>query len=129
MRKIVAVAVASSVFGGTIGALAATAVRSQANPQAIAAAVAKVSDTRAEGTLASINTRLGALATNDLGPSATALKKLVVDLDPNSGELYALARGLGTELHGVAHNLYEICLNTATGTQGGILCTYAADSP
>lgn len=39
---------ASAVFGGGIGALATAATSSQASPQAIAAAVLKVADQRAE---------------------------------------------------------------------------------
>lgn len=51
MRKLITVALASSVFGGAIGALATAATQSQASPAAIAAAVQRVEDIKADRTL------------------------------------------------------------------------------
>ena len=39
MHKLIAVALASATFGGTIGAMATAAVQSHASPEAIAAAI------------------------------------------------------------------------------------------
>ena len=80
-RSIIAIALAAGVFGGTVGALAASAVQSQASPSAIAAAVQRVKDQNAEASLRSISAKLATLD---------------ADLNPNRGELYELAAGLGT---------------------------------
>jgi len=63
LRTIAAVAIAAGTFGGTVGALATAAVQSQASPQAVAAAVQRVSDSNAEKTLRAINTKLQSEAT------------------------------------------------------------------
>ncbi len=111
---IAAVALASGTFGGTVGALAASAVQSQASPAAIASAVQKVSDTSAEQNLHSIDVELGTI---------------VRDLDPNRGEVFQLASGLGSDfrtihadLAGVSHNVKQICINTSPSSMGFILC-------
>ena len=54
MRKLILVALASGTFGGAVGALATAATESQANAQAVAAAVQKVQDKSAESALAAI---------------------------------------------------------------------------
>jgi hypothetical protein len=57
-RTILAVALAAGTFGGTVGALATAAAQSQASPEAIAAAVQRVSDLKAENTLRTISSSL-----------------------------------------------------------------------
>jgi hypothetical protein len=50
-KMLVASVAASAVLGGTVGALGTAATTSQASPQAIAAAVQRVSDQKAESEL------------------------------------------------------------------------------
>jgi hypothetical protein len=54
-RTLLASISATAVLGGAVGALATAATTSQANPQAIAAAVQRVSDQKAEAELHRIN--------------------------------------------------------------------------
>jgi hypothetical protein len=54
-RTLLASVSATAVLGGAVGALATAATTSQASPQAIAAAVQRVSDQRAETELHRIN--------------------------------------------------------------------------
>jgi hypothetical protein len=61
--------IAAGTFGGTIGALATAAVQSQASPGAIAAAVQRVQDQKADNTLQSINSKLGLGCTRTWTPS------------------------------------------------------------
>jgi len=60
-RTLLASNAASAALGGGVGALATAATSSQASPQSIAAAVQKVSDARAEKTLALMNLHLSNL--------------------------------------------------------------------
>ena len=62
MRKLILVSLASATFGGTIAALATAAIQSQATPEAIAAAVQRVSDSNAQASLRAINAKLSPLS-------------------------------------------------------------------
>jgi hypothetical protein len=125
-RAIAAVALAAGTLGGTIGALATAAIQSQASPQAIAAAVQRVSDSNAEQSLRSINAKLGTVNTN-----LATLATLNTNLATLNTNLVALARGVGINLAGgepslagVARNLYEICANTTpSGFVRGEFCS------
>jgi uncharacterized phage infection (PIP) family protein YhgE len=98
-NKLIALALASATFGGAIGALATAAVQSQASPEAIAAAVQRVSDSNAEQSLRSIDAKLTTLDT---------------DLNPNSGEIYQLAYGLGTQFQKLESG--QQMVNSSVGT-------------
>jgi hypothetical protein len=107
---IVAVALAAGTFGGTIGALATAAIQSQASPEAIAAAIQRVSDSSAEQSLRGINAKVGTANTR-----LATLNSNLVGLNSN---LVTLAHGLGVDaaggaLQGVARNLSRICQGTA----------------
>lgn len=101
MHRIIAVALVSAVFGGTVGAMATAAVESQASPSAIAAAVERVQDSAAErslaaeaATLKSINQEL-TQPTID-GSTTTVLGqllKLTNICNNTSGEGYDVACG------------------------------------
>ena len=91
LRKLVPIIVASSVFGGVVGALATAATQSQATPSAIAAAVTRVNDANANRTLSAIKADLATLNRNLASPV-----------------------GVGT-FRSIAQDLYSICENTASG--------------
>lgn len=61
LHAIAAVALASGAFGGAVGALATAATESQASPTAIAAALQRVQDTKAEQRLGTISSELNLL--------------------------------------------------------------------
>jgi hypothetical protein len=61
VRTLLASIIATAVLAGAVGALATAATTSQADPQAIAAAVQKVQDRTAESYLRGINTRTSIL--------------------------------------------------------------------
>jgi hypothetical protein len=65
MHKLIVVALASSAFGGVIGALATAATQSQASPQAIVAAAQRVSDSSADRSLTAISSQLRSLTAID----------------------------------------------------------------
>jgi hypothetical protein len=102
VRRIILVALASSTFGGAVGALATAATQSQASAGAIAAAVQKVQDQKADRTLATISNKLGTLDT---------------DLNPTKGELLQLAEGLSTQFGKVDNSLTTVNSTVATLTQ------------
>jgi hypothetical protein len=108
-RTIVAVALAAGTFGGTIGALATAAVQSRASPEAIAAAVQRVSDSNAEQSLRGISAKLGT--------ANGTLKSLGADLSTVQTDLAMLDRTLGNASGGaifnIADNLRLICQNTS----------------
>lgn len=105
MRKIIMVALASSTFGGVLGAIATAATQSQASPAAIAAAVVKVQDQKAERSLATIANRLATVTTDLRG------------IETNVGTLdYTLDGGPLTALRSMEQNLQNICLNTEGST-------------
>jgi len=85
MRKLIAVVLASSTFGGAVGALATAASQSAASPSAIAAAAVRVQDQKAENALAGINRRLGQVASSENAASSD-LNAMRTDLGgtPNS---------------------------------------------
>jgi hypothetical protein len=89
-RTIAAVALAAGTFGGTIGALATAAIQSQASPEAIAAAVQRVSDANAEQSLHGINAKLGTANTE----LATLNTNLNADLNALASYL-----GIASEPH------------------------------
>lgn len=95
MRKLIAVALASSTFGGVIGALAVAATQSQASPGAIAAAVQRVQDRSAEQALRSVNGNVARLE--------STVASLV---DGTSG-----SSGLAPFLRVMQQNIDTICLN------------------
>jgi hypothetical protein len=111
-RKLAAVALASGVFGGMTGALATAATQSSASPQAIAAAVQRVSDTRAHQQLAAISSKLVAL------PSlSAALSSIDTDVKAQ-GQAIASAVNRASTYTGQDDNalylyLQQICRNTA----------------
>jgi hypothetical protein len=105
MRRLIIVVLASSSFGGVIGALATAATQSQASPTAIAAAVQKVQDTHADAALNEIrgkiqdaNGKLGQM-TSELGTNPTFL----------GGQLIALLNRVTSQLH-------VVCANTSSST-------------
>jgi hypothetical protein len=109
-RTIAAIALASGTFGGSIGALAAAAVQSQASPQAIAAAVQRVTDSQAERSLRTIS---GAL--RSLGSTANTLRAELQTLDRS------FSGTINSPLYTIQSQLFDICLNTISG--GGVPVT------
>lgn len=88
LRKIATIAITSGTFGGVIGALATAATQSEASPTAIIAAAVRVSDFRADRTLANIDTyvqamnqRLGTLDTTLSGSDTSALYSIEANLE------------------------------------------------
>lgn len=86
-RGMIAMMLAAGTFGGVIGALATAATQSQANPQAIAAAVQKVSDASADRSLRSIRQDLDQVAR----PSKVPLNFVLATVQ---SELYAICRNV-----------------------------------
>ena len=93
-RTLLASVAASGVFGGMAGALATSATASQANPQAIAAAVQKVQDRAAEKYLRFIGTELLPMSSLEGG-----LKRLQENSD------------------NIRKNTYNVCWDTASVNQ------------
>jgi len=111
-RTVAAMVVVAGAFGGTIGALATAAVQSQANPQAIAAAVMKVTDQRAESDLRTIGSDLKGLQGN-MGTLIGDVQTLDV---PLSGKFESV-------LYTVESMLFDICLNTEGTSSSSIPVT------
>ena len=88
-RTLIAVVAASATFGGVVGAALTAATESQASPAAIAAAVQRVQDTKAEATLQTV----------------------AADLKVLDG---TLSNAYGTTLYDIEQNLASICRNTET---------------
>jgi hypothetical protein len=110
--RTLAMLLAAGTFGGTIGALATAAVQSQASPAAIAAAVQRVQDSRAEhtlqsieGTLKQVSTSLGTLPT--IQSEIHLLRGNVYDANYRSAQT-AWQDALASFLY-----LQSICRNTA----------------
>jgi hypothetical protein len=131
MRKLVVVAVACSTFGGAVGALVTATAQSQADPAAIAAAVQKVQDQRAEGSLTAISSKLNQLGKlgqlsklsaidGDIKAFATAAH---TDAQAISSEVNNESRYLGIDDSDLALQLLSICRNTAPA--GRICETYS----
>lgn len=110
MRKLVAVALTSSIFGGALGALATAATQSAANPSAIAAAVQRVQDQQADTTLSQIRGKLQA-ANGKLGGLGTALSTSGYGL---GAELLTEVKTVDTDLQAMSGQLREICRNTSS---------------
>lgn len=102
MRRLIVIVVASSTFGGAVGALATAATQSQASPAAIAAAVQRVQDQKAERTLSQIKTELSTTAS-----SAATLRD--IDARLNLGNIAGALSTMQAEL-------FDICLNTGSAT-------------
>jgi|HubBroStandDraft_2_1064218.scaffolds.fasta_scaffold86868_2 hypothetical protein len=94
-RLLVAAVLSSSVVSGTIGALAAAATTSQANPQAIAAAVQHVSDQTAERELRVLDLDLKALG-NGQEAEAIAQKQLQTTTEAIEKNAYTTCFALTT---------------------------------
>jgi hypothetical protein len=60
-RTIIIVALAAGTFGGMVGALTTAATQSQASPQAVAAAVQRVSDTNLTAAVKALGSKLDSL--------------------------------------------------------------------
>lgn len=118
------IALASGAFGGTVAALATAAIQSQADPQAIAAAVQRVQDTKAERALDGMSQKLGQILANSRGmangvkaaesdakSTATDVHSIVGQLDPHSYFGYP-----------IAGNLRQIC--KYTGTTAGLVSPF-----
>lgn len=108
-RKLAAVAIASGVFGGTAGVLATAATQSQANPEAIAAAVQKVQDSSADRSLRSIQSSLGSIASSlsTVAANTHSLRSDVYAAD------YRSAQSAWLETNALDLWLQQICRNTA----------------
>lgn len=98
MPKLIALVIAAAIGGGIVGALATAAEQAAASPQAIAAAVARVQDTKSEQSLAKI---------------ATSLKDIDSELQPSA------AAGGRTSAYDL---LDHICINTAPGATPSLDC-------
>jgi hypothetical protein len=99
MRRLIIVVLASSSFGGVVGALATAATQSQASPTAIAAAVQKVQDTHAD----------------------SALNEIRGKIQDSNGKLGQMTSELGTNPSFLGGQLLS-ALNTMT-SQLGVICT------
>ena len=115
MRKLIAVALASSVFGGTIGALATAAVQSQASPQAIAAAVQKIQDQAAERSLKSISSKLGGMK-DGLGALHSDLQTMSTAVGTITPAIALVSHYAGAADNAIHLQLEQICRNTAPST-------------
>jgi hypothetical protein len=90
-RLLIAATLASATLGGAVGALATAATTSQANPQAIAAAVGRVQDQAAD----------------------RALRLIAIDMITVEGDLKAIREDSGN----ARVNLFNICWNTGSTLQ------------
>lgn len=107
MRKLIMIAAACSVFGGTIGALVTAATQSEADPKAIAAAMQRVQDQRSEKELGNLVGISRSIRKSD-DAVATTLGRY--------GSTRASIRWMENEL-------WRICLNTdGSGTSGPQYC-------
>jgi hypothetical protein len=88
IRTLLASVAASAVFGGAIGALATAATSSQASPQAIAAAVQKVSDQTAQRELRVVDLDLKAIndGTDVIQSNQKALQAAAESIEKSSAE-------------------------------------------
>jgi hypothetical protein len=84
-RTLLASVAASAVLGGAVGALATAASTSQASPQAIAAAVQKVSDPSAERALRLIAVRSGTW--EEIASSAKEATALIQQVETTANEI------------------------------------------
>jgi hypothetical protein len=88
MRKLIAVAAASATFGAMISALVTTAVQSEADARAVAAAVQQVNDEGVDRLLIELQTELTPVENlRDVGP-----------------DFQQLGAQLARELHAIAQN-------------------------
>lgn len=114
MTKLILAVVASSIFGGAVGALATAATQSQASPAAIAAAVQRVQDQNADHTLGQIKAAITS-STKDLGELAADFGTLGPGLD---GPVRA-------QFETMENQLFDICLNTESASATSVPVTCA----
>ena len=79
VRTLLASVAASAVFGGAMGALATAATSGQASPQAIAAAVQRVSDRAAQADLLGIHVEMFSIEGRQ-----DELKKVAEEIEKNT---------------------------------------------
>jgi hypothetical protein len=84
MRRLIIVILASSTFGGVIGALATAATQSQASPSAVASAVLKVQDTKAEQDLSLLDRSLNGTFKSPIGVIADDLYEICLNTGPTN---------------------------------------------
>lgn len=110
IRTLIIVALACSVFGGVIGALATAATQSQATPTAMAAAVQRVEDQAVRRQLVTIFQRLGQ-TNGDLSSVAAEVKTLNRTTRSELG--YTGVIGV------IGRNAYQTCRAV-----NGVLCAF-----
>jgi hypothetical protein len=128
MRRIVLVALACASFGGVVGALATAAVQSQANPDAIAAALQKVQDKSAEASLTAINAKLTTVS-NRLATVSNRLTSLPGLSGALGTDIYQLDSQSYTDSQAVFNELRLICEGEGTNSSNSSCATVGDPSP